>query len=183
METLKVIIPLIQSLVWPIFIAILLFIFKDQVKALIEILVARIESGDKIKLCSLEMERPDKLILNEEPIPIDEKSQDYPLHYKNSVYLWHTVSSTKLDIHDLTERKQVQVIVDADSDEIISNIEKVIYHLHPSFKNNIKEITDREKDFMIQFRAWGSFNLKAEIYFKGFNDPLILYRYINLQTF
>jgi|AMFO01.1.fsa_nt_gi Transcription initiation factor IIF, auxiliary subunit len=65
----------------------------------------------------------------------------------------------------------------------LNDIEKVTYHLHPTFPNNIRDISNKNNNFLFKFKAWGSFQLKAEVYFKGYKKPLILFRYINLHTF
>ena len=123
-----------------------------------------------------------KLVSTVESVPVNEESSDYPISYKNSVYLWHTTSRMKVE-DDLIERCQVQVIVDSDSEFISSNIDKVTYHLHPTFDNNKKTINTMGNRYLLKFRAWGSFQLKAEVYFLNFKKPLVLYRYINLHTF
>lgn len=187
-ELLKVIIPLLQSLIWPIFIAILLIKFKNHAKTFLNIFIKRFEDGDEVTIGSMAIKQNRKILSLEEPTPIDENSEEYPIHYKASVYLWHTASSLKMDMHDLTERSQIQVVLDTDDIDIVNNIKSVKYYLHPTFKDNntkevIKEITNKDTLFLLKFRAWGSFNLKAAVYFTDYKEPLVLYRYINLHTF
>lgn len=123
-----------------------------------------------------------KLAGSGDSTPVNEESKDYPIKYKNIVYLWHTASNERIDT-DLIERRQIQVIVDADNYLALDNIEKVTYHLHPTFPNNKRDVIDKSNNFLFKFKAWGSFQLKAEVYFKGYKMPLVLFRYINLHTF
>lgn len=123
-----------------------------------------------------------KIRLQTKSVPINEESHDFPIIYKNSVYLWHTTASMRVDT-DLMERSQVQIIVDTDSSLILDEINRVIYYLHPTFENNKKIIKNPKNQFLLKFKAWGSFQLKAEVYFNEYKKPLVLYRYINLHTF
>ncbi|MBS1811640.1 MAG: hypothetical protein JST84_25995 [Acidobacteria bacterium] len=69
--------------------------------------------------------------------------------------------------------------MDADAPRLLDEVEKVIYHLHPTFRNPNRESVDRQSNFEIQTAAWGEFNMTADIYFKGKSKPLIVERYIN----
>lgn len=52
------------------------------------------------------------------------------------------------------------------SPEITSNIERVTYYLHPTFKPDV--ITKyAEDDFEMFFSAWGQFDLNAKVYFNS----------------
>jgi tetratricopeptide (TPR) repeat protein len=57
-------------------------------------------------------------------------------------------------------------------DDVLADIAKVIYYLHPSFLNPVEEI-DRERDpdaekngFRLSSRGWGEFRVKVKITFK-----------------
>jgi|AMFO01.1.fsa_nt_gi Uncharacterized protein containing a TIR (Toll-Interleukin 1-resistance) domain len=50
-----------------------------------------------------------KLSSSEESTPVNEESEDYPVKYKDIVYLWHTASNERIDT-DLIERRQIQGI-------------------------------------------------------------------------
>jgi len=98
------------------------------------------------------------------------------------IYLVHSVSAPRVD-SDGVERRGIQVIVDSFSDRVLDEIEKVEYHLHPSFPNPVRVITDRERRFELKTRGWGEFNLSANVYIKKYEKPLTLYRYINFQNY
>ena len=114
--------------------------------------------------------------------PIPTNNNDSGIDYKNLMNLWHTASIFTID-DDLVERSQVQVILDVDRNYILEKIKYVKYYLHPSFKNNIKIIKSKNNNFLLKFRAWGSFQLKVEVFLENENEPIVLYRYINLHTF
>ncbi len=120
--------------------------------------------------------------MDEIPKNLAEGQNDNPTQYKNVVYLRHTVAQPRIGT-DLVERRPIQIIVDADSEDILDKIERVVYHLHPTFPKPDREVTDRRRSFILRTEAWGEFNLSADIYFKGFDKPLTLYRYLNIFNF
>ncbi len=228
-------IPLLQSLVWPAFLAVLLLYGRAQVKTIMEQIAARIKAGASLqvgpsglslgqtenKLTRLEettVADPDPIGDASEPNPLErDPSDDYvppePLpdpglsadydeeeqeeeygkfdvpsylidseeaitQYAKVTYLVHTVSAPQIDT-DGVERRAIRVIVDADSSQILNDIERVVYHLHPTFRNPNREITDRHNNFALATRAWGEFNLWADVYFRNYEKPLTLFRYLN----
>jgi|GEM_PF-1568566 len=198
-------IPLLQTLVWPIFISIFIFCARAQVVAILKSIATRIERGDPFqagpsgislgssepKLTRLD-EVKEKASLNVEvnaeiPAAIEERSKtqqtiNSPSQYENVLYLIHSVSAPRVDT-DGVERRAIQVILDADSESLLDNVEKVVYHLHPTFPNPDRETTDRKRRFELKTRAWGEFNLSADVYIKGYKEPLRLGRYLSFQNF
>jgi transcription initiation factor IIF auxiliary subunit len=73
----------------------------------------------------------------------------------------------------------IQVRLEADSPELMQRVLKVVYHLHPTFPNPDREISDRESSFELTTAGWGQFNLSADVYFEDNSQPLRLFRYIN----
>jgi transcription initiation factor IIF auxiliary subunit len=63
-----------------------------------------------------------------------------------------------------------------------SKIEKVVYHLHPTFKNPTRVITTNENDFLLKTNGWGEFVINAEVYLKNVSAPIKLNRYIELKA-
>ena len=174
-------IPLLQSLVWPVFVGLLLLIYRRQVGLVVSVLLDRIKGGDPIQIWPLSLggAAHRKLTrVNESPKPIDETADALPSLYKQTVYLVHHVGGERVD-YDGHERRDIQVILDGDSQDILGNVERVVYHLHPSFPNPDREVADRQYSFRLIVKAWGEFNLSADVYFKGFETPLTLSRYLN----
>lgn len=69
----------------------------------------------------------------------------------------------------------------AGSDKDLDEIEKVVYHLHPTFKKQTMESVDKENNFSIGLRVWGQFKITADIYKKGNPKPVTLERYLDFQ--
>jgi pYEATS domain-containing protein involved in immunity len=51
--------------------------------------------------------------------------------------------------------------------ELISEIDRVTYYLHPTFKPDVITKYSPENRFELMFSAWGQFDLKAKVYFKN----------------
>lgn len=63
-----------------------------------------------------------------------------------------------------------RVWLDGDSDEL-DNIQSVIYQLHSTFKNPIREISDRQSGFRIDSAGWGQFMIYLTIkYNDGYEE-------------
>lgn len=179
-------IPLIQSLIWPIFIGLVLFLARKQVVTVLTSLAARIERGDTVHVggFSLESSEPKLTRLGEMPEASEPAAGEAASagavqeRYGQTVYLIHDTTPPQKDI-DGQERRGIRVLLDADSEDILAQVERVVYHLHPTFANPEREATDRARRFELSVRAWGEFNLSADVYFKGFIQPLRLFRYLN----
>jgi hypothetical protein len=200
-------IPFFQSLVWPFFLAVFLFLARTQVTAIMSSIKVRIERGDpfqagpsgislgqsnpKLTLLGKEKDITNKAIgmfegklpaasieLYKEKEDIDEAEKGFPIQYKNIVYLVHSVTGPRIDADGL-ERRGIRVILDADSDDSLDKVERVVYHLHPTFPKPDREVADRKNRFELRTRAWGEFNLSADVYFIGYKKPLSLNRYLN----
>jgi hypothetical protein len=185
-------IPLCQSLVWPIFIGIVILCFRKRISSLLHTIVDRVEKGDSLQLGSggISIQRKELLKLPAQEKPDEGKkvatkdsdilASDIPVHLLNSMYIIHQISSPRVD-NDGLERRVVRVYLDADNEDFLDRVERVEYHLHPTFPHPIRVMTNREKNFELLTRAWGQFNLSANVYVKGHKKPIILMRYINFH--
>jgi hypothetical protein len=189
-------IPLFQSLVWPIFLAIFLILVRGYLVSIIKNIINRIEEGASFqagpsgislgqsehKLTRLsevkDREELSSTIITSAGEGEGSEMISAPTIYDKVTYLVHSVSAPRIDTDNI-ERRGISVIVDADSEDILDKIERVVYHLHPTFPNPDKETYDRKRFFALNTRAWGEFNLSADIYFKGYEKPLSLCRYLN----
>jgi hypothetical protein len=173
---LKDLVPLFQTAVWPALIAIVLLVNKAQVKRLFGSLVTRIEQGAPIKAGGLEIGVAPLLppVSKNAPDPrhVDELPHDY--------YLVHTARRDRsLDKGD-REYHRLRLILDAETPEQLDAVAAVVYRLHPTFKDPIRKVTERETSFELRTAAWGEFNMTAEIAFKDGSPKLVVERYINL---
>lgn len=62
---------------------------------------------------------------------------------------------------------------------IKKRVDKLVYHLHPSFPDPERETTERANSFEMTTYGWGQFNLSADVHFTDGSEPLKLFRYIN----
>jgi hypothetical protein len=96
----------------------------------------------------------------------------------NTIYVVHRTGRPRTD-KDGVDRRALRVYLDADSEELLGRVERVIYHLHPSFADPDREVRDPDEGFELRTRAYGEFNLSADVYFKGQAHAVRLYRYLN----
>jgi len=182
-------IPLLQSLVWPLFIAIVLIWARQWFRETLEVIKERIREGSELRVGregivvgtapKLEPEGEAELSARveakiDEEEPIEDESL---LELKQSIYLIHSAKPYQ----EMQGRPyySISVRLDADSSTILDKVSKVVYHLHPTFSNPVREITNRGNNYELSTLGWGQFNLRADVYFKGRKRPLTLFRYLN----
>ena len=187
------ILSLCQGLIWPVFVGIVLVASRTNVVAMLRSISRRIEQGDPIQAGPISIGKSENKLtrLNE----LDEFSDaskriskqnsslagEQALDLSDVIYLIHTTTASSRDV-DGEERWGIRVVVDADSEEILDKIEKVVYHLHPTFRDPDREIKNRKNNFELRTRAWGEFNLIADVYLKGYKKPLTINRYLNYPS-
>lgn len=76
---------------------------------------------------------------------------------------------------------RIFVSLDA-SQQDLAKVSKVIYYLHPTFKNPVREIIDRRQNFELQTNGWGNFEIKAEIYLNDNSEPQICSHLITIDN-
>lgn len=65
------------------------------------------------------------------------------------------------------------------SPKSLDNVQRVVYQLHPTFKNSKREIWDRESGFQLRTNGWGEFEIKADVYSKEGSQLASLARHIS----
>ncbi|MFD9498780.1 pYEATS domain-containing protein [Streptomyces sp. NPDC060035] len=65
------------------------------------------------------------------------------------------------------------------NDRDLDRVTRVVYHLHPTFYQRDRTVTDRTANFELNTSAWGMFNLTADVHMTGQQKPLKLGRYLN----
>jgi hypothetical protein len=172
-------IPFFQSLVWPLFLAVFLILARRQVVLILKSIQRRIEEGAYLHVgttgFSLGESNPKMTRLGQDQ---DLKPAGSPDELREFIYLVHDVTGPRQDL-DGTVRRGIRLVLEADSDEILNQVERVIYHLHPTFPNPDIEIKDRISRFELRTRAWGEFNVSADVFVKGYSKSVTLYRYLN----
>lgn len=171
-------IPLLQTLVWPLFIILLIVWFRPTFVKILAAIADRIKSGAPIevgpggvKIGAVQSPAPAATIVAKDTRLID----DLP----HKIYLTHqAVRDVTLDRGGYIYYR-LKIALDADEPEILDDVEKVVYHLHPTFKDPDRIATDRRTNFEIRTAAWGEFNMTAEVFFRSKQPKLVIERYIN----
>jgi hypothetical protein len=192
-------VPLFQSLVWPIFIGIMVWKFKPQVETFLTTLNDKLKTAktidlgkDGIKISSIVSD--DKKTISDDSNISEEmegklraelgglgegrhllaSSPEQASH----IYLRHSAKrDSSLDKNGLAYYR-LNFWLDADEKQLLSQVERVIYVLHPTFRNPLREVRSRENDFGMTTIAWGEFNLKAKVY-RSDGKTVTLERYID----
>jgi hypothetical protein len=189
-------IPLLQSLVWPVFVAILFFAFKGSIEELIQTVKQRVETGSEMSLGpgGFTLGNAPKLE-PEEPHKEDHLSEELASHKVKDRQIEDELASSQLAeslylVHGATydpnwsEKKgrtyyDIRVELRADDPNLLKRVSRVVYYLHRTFPNRVREIKTRENNFELRTKAYGQFKLRAEVHFKSGERPLTLYRYLN----
>ncbi len=170
----KELVPLFQTLVWPLALAIFLYWNREPLKRAVAALAKRIEEGAPVKAGAVEIGVAPTLPTvpkGEDPRQVDELPHD--------IYMVHTARRDRtLDTGD-HEYYRVRILLEADTPERLDDVASVTYRLHPTFPDPVRQVTDWKTKFEIRTAAWGEFNMTAEMLFKS-GEKLVVERYINL---
>lgn len=169
-------IPLLQTLVWPLFIGGLVWWGRSKFLQLLEAIRLRIEQGSSFEASASGLKigegRP-RLEATFTTKPSDTKNPGFYVVHKASKA--RTFSSSTGEPH-----YRLSIYVECDPGLSLDQIDRVIYHLHPTFREPVRTVTDADSWFELVTKAWGQFNLEAEIYLKAAPDvPLKVERYLN----
>jgi len=189
-------IELLKEFVWPAFLGSLIYIYRENFRSLLEIIKKRIEDGSEVVVGpggisikevpklpdnpSPEDEIDDEPCYSDKKVPKTKRSStDFNSAQKEALTLVHTSSFWKIK----KEKAYYRVFVNIDSSDQrgLDDIEKVIYLLHPTFKNPRRVVQTRDDNFLLKTNCWGEFSLKAEVYLKNDKEPLLLERYISIR--
>ncbi|MFT4938942.1 MAG: hypothetical protein ACI88A_001974 [Paraglaciecola sp.] len=192
-------IPFLQSLVWPTFIAILIYIFRNRFEGILESVKKRIEEGSSVGVGPSGFSLGSAPQLPDNPTPeemIDdgedqkttpelikkEKALEEELS-KNPVERLQLIHTSRyLKIKNGRDYYRIVVSLDPYNTDALSKVEKVVYFLHKTFRNPVREVTNRDTNFELITAAWGEFSIRAEVYLQGKTEPLRLSRYLDIQV-
>jgi hypothetical protein len=170
-------IPFLQSLVWPLFLVSLVLWFRAGVRTILGAIGERIGSGASFEagLAGVKVgavQAPPGAVRK---APDTRAVDDLP----HTIYMTHqAVRDPTLD-HSGLQYYRLRIALDADEPDLLDDVEKVLYHLHPTFRDPDREVADRHTSFEIRTAAWGEFNMTCEIFFHDGNPKLVVERYIN----
>lgn len=75
--------------------------------------------------------------------------------------------------------RKIRVYLDADDPDYLRRVERVVYHLHPTFRSPDVEVTRRARGFELPISVWGEFMVRASVFVKDVPGPIELKRYLN----
>ena len=191
-------IPFRQSLVWPTFIALCAVVFRSRLSAVLDAVRVRVERGDAfeagtsgIKLGAaatptISGSAPEKgaqaLPRTTELAPSATPEAEAPPSSRPAGPTYYLVHKARRDRSlDRGDARYYRIGVYLDSDEPadLEAVTKVVYHLHPTFPNPDRVVSDADTSFRMDTSAWGEFNMTADVHLKGAKDPIHLQRYLN----
>lgn len=196
-DTMEQWIPLFQSLVWPIFIGLVLFLVRGWFRDLLEVIHRQVAAGSPFSVgpsgfslgSGVKLDEADRdteqMLLERVDSEISKAAstaqESLSPELAQTVYLVHEATFVR-KVGPSTDRRDfyaVRVQLDADSPAILDRVSKVVYYRHPTVTPPVREITDRASGFEMNAQLWGQFNLRADVYFEDSERPLTLYRYLN----
>ena len=194
-------IPFLQSIVWPVFIAILLYRFRSQFEAILNAIKRRIEEGSSVGVGPGGITLGAAPQLPDDPDPeemIDDgEAQKYkasPELVEKEQSLEKALSQDPVERLQLTHRSRylkmkndrayyrIVVSLSPYETDALARVEKVVYVLHKTFRNPVREVTSRDNNFELRTAAWGEFTIRADVFLKGQSEPLRLSRYLDIQA-
>lgn len=164
---------LVEGLIWPFFVISLIFLFRDQADALLNTLISKIYSANKLTGIGFSIEGPQQ-------IPIPKSGEHITLA---NIALIHT-SFLREDktraLNDGSSYYQIEVAVVAPR-LTLDRIASVVYRLDPTYPKNVYAVADRQSRFKLKELANGPSIIRAEIKFKDQDELLRLNRFIDLR--
>ncbi len=170
----KELVPLLQTLVWPVGLALLLWRNKEAFVRIVTALAKRIEDGAPLKAGAVEIGAAPSL--PSVPKETDPRQVDALPH---DIYMVHSALRDRaLDTAEY-EYYRLRIFLESDEPQALDDVASVTYRLHPTFRDPVRMVSDRKSNFELRTAAWGEFNMTAEIAYRG-GKKLVVERYINL---
>ena len=159
---------LIVALIWPVFIGAVIWWLRKDIPRLFGALVDRVEKGDPaeafgVKLGSLQPKLPTDTPVAALPAPKSPAQADPGAPHE--IYLLHKYTRAKSLDKDGRRYYRLNIWVEADGIDL-STVNSITYHLHETFDNPIRVVSDHLTAFELSTAAWGSFLLFADVSFK-----------------
>ena len=200
-------IPLLQTLVWPLFFLLLIGLFRRPAGEIFDVVKKRIESGSQFSVNlgqggftvgeapamepvatkGDEAELADGFESMAGRLGVEEEEDEGAVAARRRAALATSFHLVHAGRHDSAASEsegrpyyRVKVELVADKPERLTLINKVVYHLHPQLPRPQRDATSSANNFGIEFLTWGQFNLRAELYISGEPEPIVLERYLNV---
>ncbi|MEI6002435.1 hypothetical protein H3V53_36545 [Paraburkholderia bengalensis] len=163
----------VTGLVWPFLIAILLFLYRNELTSLIQAAVARVQRGDEIKVGILTIgQAVGQLKL---PVPGQLMTDDHIALIHRS---WRVPEK---DSRFGGQRMyQIHVIVFG-TEEALQRIEYVVYRLEHAYPRPVQVGGPLNTNFELKELANGYSLIRAEVYVRDQTEPVRLSRFVDLM--
>ena len=168
------------AIIWPVFISAVLWWLRKDIPRLFSALVDRVEKGDPaeafgVKLGSSQPKLPTDTPVAELDAPEPPAKGDPGSPHV--IYLLHKYTRDKSLDRDGHKYYRLNIWVEADGFDL-SKVNNITYHLHETFDNPIRVVSNHAAAFELSTAAWGSFLLFADVSFKD-GTQWRIERYLN----
>ena len=193
-------IPLFQTLVWPIFVIVIVFYFRSTCSTILQAIATRVESGASVKAGPTGFElgaiTKDLEKLPDAPQPVEKvakSAEPTDWRHKRSeeygrvdgymlvhVYRPSVLQSQKYDIFLFIVRHQKGT--EGPPRRQFEEISKVEFYFGESWGNKVFTAENTGGVIGVRTHAWGTFLACCRLTFKDEKrEPIILYRYVDFQ--
>jgi hypothetical protein len=170
---LRLAVDLVAAIVWPCITLTGLIIFRKPIRAILEELSERINTGASFEFLQFKVgAAPSNLtapgkgdIITADHMALIHSSWRYP----------------KKDAEFGMPMWALNVVIQA-KDQVLDRIESAKYLLNPAYPNPIQVVTDRQSRFKLKELANGESTVRCQVKIKGQAEPISLERYINLTA-
>lgn len=174
---------ILKDLIWPIFYAFVLFFARKPLISIAKAIEERIAQGAPIEAGATGIKigsvpRPN----GNEPaarVAVAKKVGAHSSPKPGTVYLVHSAQRNRSLDKPGYKFYSVRIYLDADTQEELDKVKRVVYYLHDTFRNPIVESQSLEDNFEHRTSVWGEFNIAAKVYFQD-GQSIQLERYLNL---
>jgi hypothetical protein len=188
MNVLTSFLPLLPSLLWFVFVVVLVYVYHKTIAQLLKDFMWRLRSGAAIKIASVELG----------PIPIASKQevsqgdkyissrQDKDEMRKNERHSYRAQARDIMLVHKLYRSREVGQLYDLiiyvvpHKQASLSGVTRVEYFLGKYWSNMVFPSLDRSRGFPIRTAAYGPLLCTAEVFFND-DTSVILHRYLDFE--
>jgi hypothetical protein len=192
-------IPFFQTLIWPVFLGALLFLFRGYVTTILASIADSIKKGASFTagLNGISLGSPPTEITRaagsvsvtaegvggakQEPSIAKAlvNAGGLPVNIVESPYLVHEAQVIRPRTDQMAGLYRVRVSLESDPIGELDKVKRITYRLHPTFSNRIVATEAREKNFELWLNVYGEFMIVAVVERED-QSPLWLTRYLNL---
>lgn len=191
---------LVAALVWPTILILFVVRFRQHFLDILEAIRRRIEGGADFQLGASgfslgkapklpEIDKVDDITRTDsDPAPEDadqektsaELTSKTPVTEPSQSAFQLTHKSRMKTVKNGRVYYSVRVSLECRDGRSLGDVEKVVYYLHPTFRNRVKTAEESRNQFQIRFSVWGEFTIEADVFLKSGSAPIRLSRYLNL---